>query len=112
VLIDIAGRPVVSAQRRESADVAVLPKKRATRTVCAEFAIVFAVRICDRCCGLTDRFPAVVDPTSVHPTVLSSKRAEVDLEFADVYRRAARYRVRPDKEAIGSRSPFIVNVQP
>src|SRR5215813_11086020 len=30
-VVDIAGRPVISAQRREGAHVAVLPKKRATR---------------------------------------------------------------------------------
>src|SRR5215510_14413749 len=88
-VIDIAGRPVVSAQRRESAYVAVSPKKRTTRLPCAEAAKVFAVRIWNRCFGHTDGFPAVVDPAPVHPTVRSSKRLKVDLNFADVYDRVA-----------------------
>src|SRR6266567_4215525 len=113
-VIDSAGQPVISAQRRESAHVAVLPKKRATRKPCAEGAKVFAVRIWNRCFGHTDRFPAVVDPAPVHPTVRSSKRAEVDLESVDVYHRAACYRIRPDKirdrihEPIHGQRPAVI----
>src|SRR5579864_3238049 len=58
-IIDIAGLSVISAQRRESAHIAVLPKKRATRKPCAEAANVFAVGIWNRCFGHADSFPAV-----------------------------------------------------
>ena len=68
---------------------AVLPKKRKARKVCAEAANVFAVRIGNRCFGQTDGFPGVVDPVVVDPTVRSSKRAEVDLGSVDVYHRPA-----------------------
>jgi hypothetical protein len=88
-VIDIAGPSVVSAQRRESAHLAELPKKRAARKVCAKSAKVFAVRVRDSRFGLTHGLREVVGPTPVHPTVRSSKRFEVDLEFANVYRRVA-----------------------
>jgi len=88
-VIDSTGLPVITAQRRESHDVAVSPKKRATRKVCAKAAKVFTVWIWNRCFGQTDSFPAIVDPAIVGPTVLSSKRAEVDVEPVDAYHRAA-----------------------
>src|SRR6266568_3980378 len=88
-VIDIAGRPVIPAQRRESAHVFVLPKKRTTRFPRGEGASVFAVRIWIRCFGHTDRFPAIVDPAPVHPTVRSSERGEVDRESVSVYHRVA-----------------------
>jgi hypothetical protein len=66
-----------------------LPKKRATRKVCAEAANVFAVRVWDSRFGKTYYLPEVVDLTPVHPTVLSSERAEVELESADVYQCAS-----------------------
>jgi hypothetical protein len=84
-VIDRAGLPVISAERRESAHVEVLPKKRETHTVCAEAANVLAVRIQDIRFGNTHYLPAIVDLAPVHPTVLSSKRAQVDLESVDVY---------------------------
>src|SRR5262245_43618070 len=59
-VIDSAGLPVISAHCRESAHVAVLPKKRTTRKLCAEGANVFAVRIRDRCFGRTVRLCGVV----------------------------------------------------
>src|SRR5437899_1028891 len=88
-VIDSAGLPVISAQRRESHHVAVSPKKRTTRKFCAKGAKVFTVWIWNRCFGQADSFPAIVDPAIVGPTVLSSKRAEVDVESVDVYYRAA-----------------------
>jgi hypothetical protein len=57
-----------------------LAKKRTTRKFCAKAAHVFTVWIWNRCFGQTDSFPAIVDPAIVGPTVLSSKRAEVDVE--------------------------------
>src|SRR5215469_7743127 len=83
-VIDRAGLPVISPQRGESAYVEVLPEKRTTLTLCAQGANVFAVRIWNRCFGHTDRLPAIVDPAPVHPTVRSSKSAEVDQESVDV----------------------------
>ena len=65
------------------------PKKRTTRKFCAKGAHVFTVWIWNRCFGQTDSFPAIVDPAIVGPTVLSSKRAEVDVESVDAYYRAA-----------------------
>src|ERR1700738_2484193 len=56
------------------------PKKPAAQKPRAEAPNVFAVRIGDRCFGHTDHFAALVDLAPVHPTVLSSERAEVDLE--------------------------------
>jgi hypothetical protein len=88
-VIDSTGLPVISAERGESAHVEELPKKRTTRKVCAEGAKVFTVWIWNRCFGQTDSFPAIVDPAIVSPTVLSSKRAEVDVESVDAYYRAA-----------------------
>jgi hypothetical protein len=88
-VIDSTGLPVISAERGESAHVEELPKKRTTRKVCAEGAKVFTVWIWNRCFGQTDSFPAIVDPAIVGPTVLSSKRAEVDVESVDAYYRAA-----------------------
>jgi hypothetical protein len=88
-VIDIAGLSVIFAQRRESAHVAELPKKRATGKVCAEAANVFAVRVRSRRFGVTHGLREIVDAAPVHPTVRSAKRAEVDLEFADIYHRAA-----------------------
>ncbi len=61
-----------------------LPKKRATRKVCAEAANVFAVRVWDRRFRITDYLREVVDLTPVHPTVLSSEPAEVGLESVGV----------------------------
>jgi hypothetical protein len=66
-----------------------LPKKRATRKVCAEAANVFTVRIWDSRFGITYYLPEVVDLAPVHPTVLSSKRAEVELESVGVYQCAS-----------------------
>ena len=90
-VIDSAGLPVISAERRKSAHVAVSPKKRNARKVCAEAANVFAVRIWFSCFGLTNGFPEVVDPAPVNPTVAVgfSKRAQVDVESVDAYHRAA-----------------------
>src|SRR5271156_1375277 len=88
-VIDSTGLPVISAQRRESHYVAVPPKKPTTRKVCAKGAHVFTVWIWNRCFGKTDSFPAIVDPAIVGPTVLSSKRAEVDVGSVDAYHRAA-----------------------
>src|SRR5271154_6869821 len=90
-VIDSAGLPVISAERRESAHVEELPKKRATSKVCAEGAKVFTVWIWNGCFGQTDSFPAIVDPAIVGPAVLSSKRAEVDVESVDAYYCAATY---------------------
>jgi hypothetical protein len=53
--------------------------------VCAEATNVFAVRIWDSRFGITYYLPEVFDLATVHPTVLSSKRAQVDLESVDVY---------------------------
>jgi hypothetical protein len=66
-----------------------LPKKRETRTVCAEIANVFAVRVWDIGFGITYYLPDVVDLAPVHPTVLSSERAQVELESGDVYQCAS-----------------------
>jgi hypothetical protein len=84
-VIDRAGLPVISAERRESAHVEDLPKKRATRKVCAKTANVFAVRVQDSRFGITHYLPEVVDLAPVHPTVRSSKRTEVELKSVDVY---------------------------
>src|SRR6266446_2978915 len=92
MVIDRAGLPVISAERRESAHVAVLPKKRTTRKSCAEAANVFAVRVRDSRFGITHYLPSVVDLAPVHPTIRSSERAEVDLESVDVYRCTAFYK--------------------
>jgi hypothetical protein len=89
VVIDSAGLPVISAEGRESAHAAVLPKKRATRKSCAEEANVFAVRVRDIRFGITHCLPLLVDPAIVHPTVLSSERAEVEIDSVDVYRCAS-----------------------
>ena len=78
-VIDPARMPVISAERGESAQVEELPKKRATRKVCAEAANVFAVRVWDTRFGKTYDLPEVVDLAPVHPTVLSAERAEVNL---------------------------------
>ena len=78
--------PLLPPTRRESAHVAVSPKKRNARKVCAEAANVFAVRIWNSCFGHTDGFPAVVDPAPVDPAVAGvglSKRAQVDVESVD-----------------------------
>src|ERR1700674_2412472 len=77
-VIDRARLPVISAERRESSHVEELPKKRATRKVCAEAANVFAVRVQDSRFGITHYLPEVVDLAPVHPSVLSSERAEVE----------------------------------
>lgn len=61
-----------------------LPKKRATRKVCAEAANVFAVRVWDIGFGHTHHLPEVVDLSPVHPNVLPSERAEVELESGDI----------------------------
>src|SRR5258708_5682304 len=84
MVIDRARLPVISAERRESAHVEQLPKKRATSKVCAEAANVFAVRVEDSRFGITYYLPEVVDLSPVHPTVVSSERAEVELESGDV----------------------------
>jgi hypothetical protein len=83
-VIDRAGLPVISAERRESAHVEELPKKRATRKVCAEAANVFAVRVQDSRFGITYYLPEVVDLAPVHPSVRSSERAEIGLESGEV----------------------------
>jgi hypothetical protein len=70
--------PVISAERRESAHVGELPKKWATRKLCAEGANVFTVRVWDSRFGKTYYLPQVVDLAPVHPTVLSSEGAEVE----------------------------------
>jgi hypothetical protein len=88
-VVDSAGLPVISTQRRESHYVAVSPIKRTARKFCAEGAHVFTIWIRNRRFGKTDSFPAIVDPAIVCPTVLSSKRAEIDVESVDVYYRAA-----------------------
>jgi hypothetical protein len=61
-----------------------LPKKRATRKVCAEEANVFAVRVWDSRFGITHYLPEIVDLAPVHPSIRSSERAEVELESVDV----------------------------
>ena len=96
-VIDGAGLPIISAERRKSPHVAVSPKERNARKVCVEAANVFAVRIWIRCFGITNGFPAVVDPAIVIPTVavVFSKRAQVDVESVDAYHRAATCNCRP-----------------
>ena len=89
VVIDCAGLPVISAQRRKSVYVAVSPKKRTARTFCVKGRDVFAVWIWNRCFGQTDSFSAIVDPAIVGPTVVSAQRAEVDVESLDAYYRGA-----------------------
>jgi hypothetical protein len=66
-----------------------LPNKRATGFVCVEAANVFAVRVWVSRFGHTYYLPEVVDLAPVHPTVLSSKRAEVELESVGVYQCAS-----------------------
>jgi hypothetical protein len=89
VVIDRARLPVISAERGESAHAAVSPKKRATRKSCAKGANVFAVRIWNIRFGITHCLPLIVDPTILRPTVLSSERAEVEVDSVDVYRCAS-----------------------
>ena len=97
-VIDGAGLPVIPAQRWQSAHDAVFPEKRKTRKVCAEIANIFPIRIRNRCLGHTDAFPAVVDSAPIDRTVLSSQRAEFEVEFSDGDRiRASRGRVRGGK---------------
>ena len=88
-VIDRARLPVISAERRESAHVEELPKKRATLKVCAEAANVFAVRVWDTRFGITYHLRVVVDLAPVHRSVRSSERAEVELESVDVYQCAS-----------------------
>ena len=85
MVIDSGRLPVISADRRQSAHVAVLPNKRTTGKSCAEAAQVFAVRVRDSRFGKTHGYPAVVDSVPPDPTVRSSESAEVDLESVDVY---------------------------
>ena len=61
--------PLLPPSCRESAHMAVSPKKRNARKECAEAANVFAVRIGNSCFRHTDGFAAVVDPAPVDPTV-------------------------------------------
>src|SRR5579872_1985657 len=90
-VVDGAGLPVIAAHRRESAHMAVSPKKRNASKKCAEAANVFAVRIRFRYFGHPNSFPAVVDPAPVDPTVGAgfSERAQVDVESVDADHRAA-----------------------
>jgi hypothetical protein len=74
-VIDGARLPVVSAERRKSAHVEELPKKRPTRKVCSETANVFAIWIWDSRFGIAYYLPEVIDLAPVHPTVLPSERA-------------------------------------
>ena len=73
-----AGLPVISAERRESAHVAVSPKKRTTRKMCAESANVFAVRVQDIRFGITHRLPSIIDLAAkgVVPITRSSESGE------------------------------------
>ena len=91
----------------------VLPKKRTTRKVCAEAANVFAVRIWNRCFGITHCLPSVVDLAAkgVVPTVRSSESAEVELEFVDVYRHPPFYKLprRVQLPVLGLRPPLIID---
>jgi hypothetical protein len=87
-VVDRARLPVISTERRESAHLESLPKKRATRKVVAEVANVFAVRVWDSRFGIAYYLSEVVDLAPVHPTVRSSERAEVELESVDVYQGA------------------------
>src|SRR5579863_5956974 len=82
-VIDRARLPVISAERRQSVHVEVLPYKRKTNMVCAETTNVFAVRVQGRRFGITYYLPSVVDLAPVHKTVLPSERAEVDLASVD-----------------------------
>src|SRR5580700_8607506 len=72
-VIDRARLPVISAEGRESAHMEDLPKKRATRKVCAEAANVFAVRVQNSRFGIAYYLSEIVDLAPVHPTVLSSE---------------------------------------
>jgi hypothetical protein len=89
VVVDGAGLPVISAKRRESSHAIVFPKKRAARKSCAKAANVFAVRVRNRGFGITHCLSFLVEPAIVHPTVLSSEGAEVEIESVDVYRCAS-----------------------
>src|SRR5262249_48366171 len=80
--------PVISAERRESAHMEELPNKRAARMVRVEATNVFAVGVWNSRFGHTYYLPEVVNLAPVHPGVLSSKRAEVELEPVDPYQRA------------------------
>src|ERR1700752_1410321 len=87
-VIDGAGLPIISSQRRESRYAAVPPKKPTTGFLCSKGAHVFTVRIQNRCFGHADSFPAIVDPAIVGPAIVSSKRAEVGVDSVDAYHRA------------------------
>ena len=73
-VIDRARLPVISAERRESAHLEELPKKRATRKVCAEAANVFAVRVWDSRLGITHYLPEIVDLAPVAGELLFLQR--------------------------------------
>ena len=72
-----------------TAHVEELPKKRPTRKVCSETANVFAIWIWDSRFGIAYYLPEVIDLAPIHPTVLPSERAEVELESVDVYQGAS-----------------------
>ena len=92
---------------------AVSPKKRTTGKFCAKGANVFTVWIWNRCFGHTDSFPAIVDPAIVGPTVLSSKRAEVDVESVDAYYRAATCNGRGSRLVMGGfTTPSMFSAHP
>jgi len=88
-VIDLAGLPVISAQRGKGAHIVVLPKKRTTLKPCGELANVFVVWIWNRGFGHAHHLPMIVDRAPVHPTVRSSKRAEIGLDSIDVYHRTS-----------------------
>src|ERR1700722_7256289 len=79
-VIDRAGLPVVSAERRESPHLREFPEKRATRKMCAEATNVFAVRVWDSRFGITHDQPEIVDLAPVARSVRSSQRAEVEFD--------------------------------
>jgi hypothetical protein len=60
--------------------VALLPKERTTRKVCAESANVFAVRVQDIRFGITYCLPSIIDLASkgVVPTIWSSESGDGD----------------------------------
>src|SRR5215469_751626 len=78
---------VISFQHRWGAQLALVPKKQATRKFRAETADVFAVGVWNRCFGIAHCLPSIVDLTAkgVIPTVVPSERADVERESVSVY---------------------------
>ena len=88
-VIDRAGLPVVSAERRESFYVEELPEERAADVMCAEAANVFAVGVCGGRFGFTDDLAEIINLAPVAGGVGSAECAEVELESVDIDEQAA-----------------------